>query len=432
VLESFKALQVANQRRNAAVTANLKRAADPTTKLHKIVRPTDQQDGHIPLEVRVRQYLHPDSNFRAVWDVVGLLILLYYIFSIPFYVAFLFERKLDIYFEFVPFDFCLDGYWVLDIFLKCYLFSFKLNLFNDKVVTDGEAIFAHYRHNGFLYVDLVASIPLELIVIIPGIQRITLVISRMIHLLRVPQIFLYMDLVEHHLQKKFGVTIQRALALVAKAAMGWVIINHWLACGFFSIHRYAERGQSLTYVIADLHATFDPVKGEHDICNTRLSYCYARQVYFVVSSLSGVGIGDILPFKNRELLMQWAVDLCGAYGVACLTGFIVMYFEDRDANGEARYKRKVADLSTYFTFRQLEPQLRDAILAHYAYIWRKLKSVTSNRNEIVHSLSNSLAMELSLHLHAKIIDRVPVLAESSQPIRRRLAVALKPQVCTDY
>jgi hypothetical protein len=428
VLESFKALQMMNQKRNAAVTANLTRAADPSSKLYKLIKLSEKGPATMSYLQQLRQQLHPDSTFRAVWDCLGFLLLVYYIFSIPLYAAFMFGPKLDMYLRFMAFDFLIDAYWFVDILLKAYVFSFKLNMFHDRIVTDGEAILANYKKNGYFWYDIVASIPLEMVVITPGIRRITILICRLIHMVRVPQVFNYADLVEHHLQKRCGIQLQRALVLLIKAFMFMVIMNHWLACGFFSIHRYAERGQATTFMTMDRRATFNTETGRHDVCNTRISYCYARSVYFVMSTMSGVGYGDVQPFRNREFLMQWTVAIFGAYCCATVMGFLQTYFEDRDANGEASFKKKIADLMKYITFRQLEPSLKDAIQSHYTYIWRKMKSVTTNRNEIVDSLSASLSMELSLHLQSSILQKVPLLAETAHPIKRRIALALKPQV----
>jgi hypothetical protein len=144
--------------------------------------------------------------------------------------------------------------------------------------------------------------------------------------------------------------------------------------------------------------------------------------------MSGVGYGDIMPYKNREFVFQWVVAISGAYCCAIIMGFLQTYFEDRDANGDASFKNKMADLVKYITFRQLEPSLKDAIVTHYTYIWRKLKSISTNRNEIVGSLSSSLSMELSLHLHSGILQKVPLLGETSHPVKRRIALALRPQV----
>jgi hypothetical protein len=422
-----------NQKRNAAVTANLARAADPSSKLYKLIKLSEKGPTTTSYLQQLRQQLHPDSTFRAVWDCLGFLLLVYYIFSIPFYAAFLFGPKLDIYLRFMAFDFIIDAYWFVDILLKAYVFSFKLNMFHDRIVTDGEAILANYKKNGCFWYDIVASIPLEMVVITPGIRRITILICRLIHMVRVPQVFNYADLVEHHLQKRCGIQLQRAMVLLIKSFLFLVIMNHWLGCGYFAIHRYAERGQSVTFMIKDGRATWDPETGRHDVCNTRLSYCYARAIYFVMSTMSGVGYGDIMPYKNREFVFQWVVDISGAYCCAIVMGFLQTYFEDRDANGEASFKKKLADLTKYITFRQLEPSLKDAILSHYTYIWRKVKSISTNRSEIVGSLSASLSMELSLHLHSGILAKVPLLAETNHPIKRRIALALRPQVsCSRY
>jgi hypothetical protein len=107
-------------------------------------------------------------------------------------------------------------------------------------------------------------------------------ICRVVHLLRMVQIDDYAINVERHLLEITGVSVGRAKGFLFKIGFAYVMLNHWMACIFFMIHRYAERDVALTYVIADGTASFDPVTGEHNICEGFISFCYARSVSVIV------------------------------------------------------------------------------------------------------------------------------------------------------
>jgi hypothetical protein len=126
---------------------------------------------------------------------------------------------------------------------------------------------------------------------LPGLGYNTLLFLRLPHLIRVPQLGSYSYLVERHLRTRLGVGMQRASLLLFKVGVVYIILNHWLACGFFSVHRYSERDQSVTYVIRDPAgiSTYDRAAGQHDICSSAISFCYARSIYFTVSTMAGIG-----------------------------------------------------------------------------------------------------------------------------------------------
>ena len=428
VLDEFRALQETNRRRNAAVTANLNAAKEPDKKLYKLIRQEDTSSNSASLLTTVRLILSPNSIFRLVWDVLGLLFLVYYTFSIPFHFAFLFGSYTDSYVRYIAADFAVDVYWIIDIVCKLTLFSFKPDMFHDRVITDGEHIRNRYLASGNFHFDLAASIPLELLALVPGTHSMTLFAARFIHLLRVPQLRTYSNFALLHLRLRFNFTIQRTVALLLRIAFIYVVLNHWMACGYFCIHRYTEFNADWTFMIADGRATYLPEEGRHDICNTSLSYCYARCCYLVVTIMAGIGYGDISPHRNPEFVYQCMVSIVGAMIAATVLGFLGMYLEDLDASGESAFKKKLRSIHTYIQFRQLEAPEKDALLAQYQYNWRRLRSTRSNRNAIVDQLSPSMAMEISMHLHAEVLDRVRILAGAPAQMRRRLAYALTPQV----
>jgi CRP-like cAMP-binding protein len=428
VIAAFRSLQSSNERRNKAVTANLALAKDPKSKLFKLLRPTEVNREHESWLHRLRTALSPSSHLRMYWDLLGLLLLMYYTLSIVFYIAFFFGPKVELYTRFIAFDFLIDLYWAVDIVLKAYVFSFKADIMHDRVVTDGELIWKHYRDSGYVLLDVAASIPFEFLALIPGSSRSVIFVCRVNHLLRVCQLPHYAALLETHLQEKLNVTLSRAAWCLLRFAVFYFLACHWLACGYFMIHRYGERHHERTYVTVDGMATWDPVTGQHDICSFAQSYCYGRSLYFVLNTVTGIGYGDIAPRTALETAYQMLIVVIVMFIMATLHGFCFLYLEEHDAKSSDVFNAKMQMLQNYISYRQLTQTDGDAILAQYTHMWRKVKSTKAESNEVLSKLSQSTAMDLSLHLQAGILNAVPLLKDLSVHTRRRIATVLHPQV----
>ena len=282
-------------------------------------------------------------NFLMV--AIGLTILQYYLFSISFRVAFVFGHTAVNTLPFLAYDFLFDAYWIADTVLKvisfqelelaqCITLLYSLELFfiflqayffSEKsaaghLVTDPYALFARYKLRGSFYRDVLASLPLEIFSLASNVTLGTaaedtmalLFILRCVHLIRGVQILEYIDLLERMLLMRYGVHIGSARMTLLKSIFMYISANHLLACMYFMVHRYPERHDTVTWVIMDGHATYDPDTGMHDICNVALSTCYARSVYFTLSTMTSVGYADICPFTNLEFLMEQLIALVGS------------------------------------------------------------------------------------------------------------------------
>jgi hypothetical protein len=217
-------------------------------------------------------------------------------------------------------------------------------------------------------------------------------------------------------------------SLLLKAGISYIVLNHVMACIYFSIHRYSEIHSPLTYIISDSLATFDEETQTHNICNTDLSFCYSRSVYFVLGAMASMGYGDIAPYTTKEILWQQVVEIVGAYIVAIFIGFCSMFLENIDATGDKLFKSKLTSVENYCRYRKLDKGLEQSILAQYSFLWKKNRTLHGDFNELLSDLSEPCLMEICMQLRNDVIDSVPIIKESSYLIRRRLAVALKPQV----
>lgn len=327
----------------------------------------------------------------------------------------------------MAFEILFNIYWIFDVVLKLFLFPYRTDIISNNLETDGELIFRRYMDSFFWY-DVVASIPSEMLILSKNVNYLAIFVLRFCHLIRVSQLNTYANMLEDHLRRRFGLVMGRTAGLVLKAGVVYIILNHWLACGYFMIHRYAEIKAKLTYAIVDGMSTYNPATHRHDICSKTVRYCYARTVYLVMGQMSSVGYGDIQPYTNKEILWQQVVAICGAYIAAIFMGYAGTHQADQDASSDHAFKAKVLDVERYLQFRQVPSNLHDAIVTQYRYLWQKHRSLQGEKHELLALLSAPSKLEIFRHLHREIMETVPVLKDSAAPLKRRISSILHPQV----
>jgi CRP-like cAMP-binding protein len=428
VVKAFKSLQEMNGRRNENIQHNLSLASNVESKLHKIVKPAMEDNSkNTKWIIYLRQVFCPESLFRFYWDSIGLIVLIYYVFSIPLFISFFSQEKLSALTQYVGFEILFNLYWITDILLKLFVFSYRADYINNKLETDGDNIRARYMSTYFWY-DIIASIPSELLILIPNIDYLSVLILRTCHLVRCPQLNNYSNLLESHLYRRAGIYIGRSFGMMMKAGIVYLILNHWLSCVFFMIHRFVEKDSIYTYAVQDGLAHYDPIKGQHDVCSTTVLMCYGRTIYFVVGTMTSIGYGDISPYTTREILWQQVVAIAGAYIAAIFMGYCESYQLDKDARSDHAFKTKIRMIERFIQYRQLPTALKESIVMQFNYLWTQTRSLDGIKNTLLENLSEPCRIDVLAHLHRDLIENVPVLRDTCSQLKRRLSAKLTPQI----
>lgn len=430
-LASFKSLQESNIKRNKSITENLTKSKNPKSKLYKLLGPDDLDDSDRKSFLnKMRIKLHPDSNFRIVWDIVGLFLLAYLTISVPFYVAFLFGDKASIFIrKYIYLDVITDLYWICDIILKAKLFSFKANPIMKDLSVEAEDIWQKYLVKGHFYLNLIASLPIEIFYFLIDFKEpYVFFMMRLIHLLRASELLEYVALLEYHSKNLFGKVQRKAIVVLMKAALVYILLNHWMACIYFSIHRYLERDNELTYVIADGVATWDPITKQHNICNTLILHCYFRSFYFVAGTMTAIGYGDISPYTNEEIIWEQCVAIFGSFAAAMITGASSAIIDDANHEGGLDYCIKQEQLEKFMKVRDLPSNLKLEINAHYKYMWSKYKMVGDDSKSMFAQLSLPLTLKIAHNMERNLMNSVSIFKNCNLQLQKRIATILSPQI----
>lgn len=425
-LNTLVQIYESNTRINRAVTQNLVLIKNPHSKVSYLVGSMEEEEDKANFLQALKA---PHSTFRICWDVIGLIFLLYLTVSIPFEIAFL-EDVYQKYMGLIAFDVFVDVYFIVDIYLRSRYFPFVKP--DGTLVTDKSKIWEKYLSEEFWY-DVFASFPLELlIIIIPRrglLPNITIFVFRALHYLRARNLPRQVAIVESHAHEN-GITLHKPFVMCLKAILLYLITCHVISCCYFMIHRYAELHEEMTYVIADGLATYNPESRTHSICSVKTKMCYFRSIYFVLSTFTSVGYGDVAPHRNIEFVYEiFVVALVGALLNSTVCGAFGNYLSSLDVTNGILYRKKLNDINKYLDHRNLKERFHKSIKAHFEYLWTQEKQIGGDKASFLNKLPEPLAHEVAFELHKQVIQTIPIF-DTFQHFADRFAYALKPQFAT--
>jgi hypothetical protein len=160
----------------------------------------------------------------------------------------------------------------------------------------------------------------------------------------------------------------------------YFLFNHYLSIGYFFIHRYIERHRQRTWAIADGLASFDADTGQHDIASKSVTLCYLRGLYFVISTLTSIGYGDVAPYTDLEFGYQIFIALCGTCLNAMMCQSLSLYLNYLEASGYYQLQEHIHHLSKYVKLRNISGSIQNEIYTYCNYIWKKERNLGSLEN----------------------------------------------------
>jgi len=422
MLQIFTEIKNSNSRRNTALAHNISEGRRRESKLNKVLGFTDSSHSQIA-EKKVRAMFMPNSSFRAVWDASCLLFTIYFAIYILYRISF----ELDETRRWISLDYLIDTFFGVDIYLRYYYFP----IYKNGVLVVGDELKNLYR-SFWMPIDIISSIPVEILAAIYGMQYIYA--FRAIHLLRICRLPSYFRLVEYHLSS-LNIRISASKSLLVTMFFYYLIINHWCACGWFIIHRYFERNTEFTWATSDCPgggsclAVWNEVAGQHNVCDEGdIERCYLRSFYFVITTISTVGYGDISPVTELETLYEDAIVLIGACIFAGIIGAFGAFLSHSDTSGTNAFEFKLQKLQEYMKYRNLPIKLQENIIGHHVNKWEKSRII--DEQSVMNTLSIPLQIDLYYHVLEPILNLVPILRKQSIIVQKRLAYAMQLQICT--
>uniref|UniRef100_A0A5G2R2U0 Potassium voltage-gated channel subfamily H member 6 n=1 Tax=Sus scrofa TaxID=9823 RepID=A0A5G2R2U0_PIG len=306
------------------------------------------------------------SPFKAVWDWLILLLVIYTAVFTPYSAAFLLSdqdesRRGDCGYTCSPLtvvDLIVDIMFVVDIVIN---FRTTYVNTNDEVVSHPRRIAVHYFKGWFL-IDMVAAIPFDLLIFRTGSDETTTLIgllktARLLRLVRVA--------------RKLDRYSEYGAAVLFLLMCTFALIAHWLAC----------------------------------IC-----------------SLTSVGFGNVSPNTNSEKVFSICVMLIGSLMYASIFGNVSAIIQ-RLYSGTARYHTQMLRVKEFIRFHQIPNPLRQRLEEYFQHAWSYTNGI--DMNAVLKGFPECLQADICLHLHRALLQHCPAFHGASKGCLRALAVKFK-------
>ncbi|TYZ62961.1 hypothetical protein PybrP1_008099 [[Pythium] brassicae (nom. inval.)] len=395
-----------------------------------------------PYEIWVEPRLPPSfclesSTFRHVWNAVMLGICWYYILVVPFRISFDFEflteaanrPKVHSWFAL---EYVLDALCAVDFVLQKNLFTY---IYKGEVVTDPQAIRAHYLNDGSYVADLVCVAPLELLALLysavlrqQGVQwdvtwyRVAVFrTNKMVRILRLHELS---EQLQRTLVYDWKLTfITPGAVYFTRFAFDFALGAHWVACFFYAVsyNTFVEDGR-LSWLTTPGMLAYSGCAGIAGIGNVPIVEKFARAYHFSMGAITTVSYGDIAPQNAVETLLGALVIVVSIVLFGMLAGGFFHLFE-MELGQRADYEERVSRVAHYMVFHRFHPRIWTQLQVYFAVHWRESKGM--NEDELLRGLPTSVCQDIILYVKRDFVVHMKLFATCEEAFVRAVVTSFQ-------
>uniref|UniRef100_A0A3P9JW10 Potassium voltage-gated channel subfamily H member 7 n=1 Tax=Oryzias latipes TaxID=8090 RepID=A0A3P9JW10_ORYLA len=360
------------------------------------------------------------SPFKAVWDWLILLLVIYTAILTPYSAAFLLndqeeQKRRECGYSCSPLnvvDLMVDIMFIIDI-----LINFRTTYVNqnEEVVSHPAKIAIHYFKGWFL-IDMVAAIPFDLLIFGSGSDETTTLIGllKTARLLRLVRVARKLDR-----YSEYGAAVLMLLMCI------FALIAHWLACIWYAIGNvekpYLDHKigwlDNLGVSIGKRYNYSDPNSGPS------IKDKYVTALYFTFSSLTSVGFGNVSPNTNSEKIFSICVMLIGSLMYASIFGNVSAIIQ-RLYSGTARYHAQMLRVKEFIRFHQIPNPLRQRLEEYFQHSWTYTNGIDLN-TEVLKGFPECLQADICLHLNRNLLNDCKAFQGATKGCLRALAMRFR-------
>uniref|UniRef100_A0A8C7MQD9 Potassium voltage-gated channel subfamily H member 7 n=1 Tax=Oncorhynchus kisutch TaxID=8019 RepID=A0A8C7MQD9_ONCKI len=356
------------------------------------------------------------SPFKAMWDWLILLLVIYTAILTPYSAAFLLndreeQMRRECGYSCNPLnvvDFMVDIMFIVDIVINFRTTYVNLN---EEVVSQPGKIAIHYFKGWFL-IDMVAAIPFDLLIFGSGSDETTTLIGllKTARLLRLVRVARKLDR-----YSEYGAAVLILLMCI------FALIAHWLACIWYAIGNvekpYLEHNigwlDNLGVSIGKRYNFSDPNSGPS------IKDKYVTALYFTFSSLTSVGFGNVSPNTNSEKIFSICVMLIGSLMYASIFGNVSAIIQ-RLYSGTARYHTQMLRVREFIRFHQIPNPLKQRLEEYFQHSWTYTNGI--DMNTVLKGFPECLQADICLHLNQALLESCKAFHGATKGCLRALAM----------
>ncbi|XP_069012383.1 voltage-gated inwardly rectifying potassium channel KCNH6 [Embiotoca jacksoni] len=357
------------------------------------------------------------SPFKAFWDWIILILVLYTAVFTPYSATFLLDEHRDLRQRSCGYtcnplnvaDLMVDVLFIVDILINLRTTYVDQN---DEVITQPSRIVKHYI-KGWFPIDLFAAIPFDLLIFISGSDKMATLTSllKTARLLRLVRVARKLDR-----YSEYGAVVLFLLMCT------FVLIAHWLACIWYAIG-FVERPYTETGWLDNLAEQLGKVYNDSDSTSgPSVKDKYVTALYFTLSSLTSVGFGNVSPNTNSEKIFSICVMVIGSLMYASIFGNVAAIIQ-RLYSGTTRYHTQMLRVKEFIRFHQIPGSLRQRLEEYFQHAWSYTNG--GGMNAVMKGFPESLQADICLHLNRSLLQNCKAFRGGSQECLRALAMRFK-------
>uniref|UniRef100_A0A668AH63 Potassium voltage-gated channel, subfamily H (eag-related), member 6b n=1 Tax=Myripristis murdjan TaxID=586833 RepID=A0A668AH63_9TELE len=360
------------------------------------------------------------SPFKAFWDWIILLLVLYTAVFTPYSAAFLLDEHGDVHQRSCGYtcdplnvvDLMVDVLFIVDIVIN---FRTTYVDHNDEVVTQPSRIAKHYI-KGWFPIDLFAAIPFDLLVFRSGSDEVR-TMATLIGLLKTARLLRLV-----RVARKLDRYSEYGAAVLFLLMCTFVLIAHWLACIWYAIG-FVERPYTETGWLDNLAEQLGKAYNDSDSTSgPSIKDKYVTALYFTFSSLTSVGFGNVSPNTNSEKIFSICVMVIGSLMYASIFGNVSAIIQ-RLYSGTTRYHTQMLRVKEFIRFHQIPGDLRQRLEEYFQHAWSYTNGI--DMNAVLKGFPECLQADICLHLNRSLLQNCKAFRGASQACLRALAMRFK-------
>ncbi|KAI6177055.1 Potassium voltage-gated channel subfamily H member 6 [Aphelenchoides bicaudatus] len=359
------------------------------------------------------------SPFKAVWDWIILLLVIYTAIFTPYVAVFLLRENQEIAkrtrfsepLEII--DLIVDIMFIVDIIIN---FRTTFVNENDEVVSDPGKIARHY-FTGWFIIDMIAAVPFDLLLANTGEEATT---TNIIGLLKAARLLRLV-----RVARKLDRYSEYGAAVLLLLMATFALIAHWLACIWYAIGSHELPHKEITWLhqlAKNLNEPYQSSNGSVPVGGPSLKSRYVTALYFTLSTITSIGFGNVSATTDLEKIFTIVMMILGSLMYASVFGNVSAIIQ-RLYSGTARYHTEMSRLREFIRFHQVPNPLRQRLEEYFQHAWSYTNGIDSNT--VLKGFPDCLQADICLHLHRNLLNSNPAFAGTSPGCLRALSLRFR-------
>lgn len=410
------------------------------------------QHGSQTHHVSSEEFLILVKKIGKAWDLLMLLVALYYAAVVPFKVCFvndLVKLSSSSLRAWSASEYFIDILCLLNLTRKVRQSNHftRVVLLRDKGELSFLAALSVLKSvlfdSQFRY-DIAALVPLDLVLFGMGLSLSTieypekwkhlcfLRLNKILHATRIEPLS---DSLIQYAVYDMKVRIAEARLYFVRSLASYLMMGHFIACVWFATsekayHDYSYSWLSTSGMLVQVSEseTSSGHSGAVDLKHVSLTRKYYRAMHFAIGSITTLFYGDIVSMNLIELFVEIAVILWSIYIYGTLVGAHGEMYQFHSKR-KAIFEQNLSELQHYLVLNEVPKGLKKQVKQYYASIWRRRRG--EEEFDAIANISRTLQEDVVYATLHRFAWKVSIFHALNVHFLRALLVRLTFVVCSE-